>query len=254
MSPTGWGKARIGTSGWIYKHWKQLFYPPNVAQRQWLDVYADTFDTVEINFTFYRLPTAQTFASWNQRARPGFDFALKGSRYVTHLKQLHDAEPHVKLFFDRAASLRQHTGPILWQLPPRLSRDDDRLAAFLDVLPKDYDHALEFRHDSWFVEPVRCLLRERNVALCVADSVKRPGTLELTTKWTYIRFHQGQDRGSYTEEQLRHWSREIERVLATGINVWIYFNNDPEGHAIFNARRLMSYLDVRPYDRSPAAP
>ena len=141
-------QARIGTSGWMYQHWRGLFYEPGLRTGAWLERYAEHFDTVEINSSFYRLPPRKTFVSWAERTPAGFRFAVKGSRFLTHLKRLTEPEEHVELFFERVAGLGRKTGPILWQLPPNFHRNDERLAAFLEVLPQKHRHAIEFRHES----------------------------------------------------------------------------------------------------------
>lgn len=239
-------ETRVGTSGWIYRHWKHIFYPDRLPQSRWFEFYSQTFDTVEVNFTFYRLPQARVFESWNRKAPDGFIFALKGSQYVTHMKRLIDCRPHVDTFFERAKPLGDHVGPILWQLPPRFSRDDSRLADFLEILPSSHQHALEFRHESWLVEDVFSVLRSRDVALCIADSPRNPGRVVLTADWTYIRFHEGVNHGDYTDSQLRKWADEIRNLRQHDIQTWTYFNNDPHGYAIKNALSLRQDLELPP--------
>jgi uncharacterized protein YecE (DUF72 family) len=231
---------RIGTSGWIYPHWRGLFYPPGVPQRAWLEFYASRFDTVEVNYSFYRLPSAKSFASWKARTPNGFCFALKGSRFVTHVKLLQDPETHVATFYERAETLGQKLGAALWQLPPWLARDDRRLETFLAVLPFNHLNAIEFRHPSWFVDPVYASLRRHGVALCLADRDGRtfPPQPILTTTWIYLRFHSGLAGGDYTEAQLRHWASLIADFRARGVGVYAYFNNDWNGNALKNAREL----------------
>jgi uncharacterized protein YecE (DUF72 family) len=238
---------RIGTSGWIYKHWRGVFYPEQLPQREWLTFYSRHFDTVEINFTFYRLPSRETFASWRERAPPGFCYAVKGSRFITHLKRLHDPEEHIHLFFDHLQGLGGPAsgcpvGPILWQLPPDFQRDDERLQRFLAALPAGYWHTVEFRHESWLVEEVFALLAVHGVALCIPESPHLPRALRLTTDWTYLRFHQGAHGGDYTPEQLDAWAEHIHGFLAQGVTVWAYFNNDWHGYAVKNARELKERL------------
>ena len=233
----------IGTSGWIYEHWRGVFYPERLPQREWLDFYAREFDTVEINFTFYRLPSRETFQSWRDRAAPAFSYAVKGSRFVTHLKRLRDPEQHVGRFFERLQGLGDRAGPILWQLPPNFHRNDERLRGFLAALPREYRHAIEFRHASWLVEAVFAHLAEDGLALCIPDRPDLPQTVRLTANWTYVRFHGGTDEGgSYTAAQLDDWAERIRAFLARGAAVWVYFNNDWHGHAIRNARDLRARL------------
>ncbi len=242
------GRVRIGTSGWIYKHWRAVFYPNGLPQAKWLDFYDQRFDTVEINFTFYRLPTAKVFQSWHDRTPSGFHFAVKGSRYITHTRRLLDPKPHLDLFFERAKPLGDRTGPILWQLPPDFSRDDARLHGFLEALPMNYDHTVEFRHESWFTKDVLAMLAEYNVALCIADSPRRPRHLDITTEWSYLRLHEGTDHGNYTIEQLEAWAEQIDSWRRAGIDSWVYFNNDVHGYALENASALMHILGVRAWE------
>lgn len=199
---------RIGTSGWIYPHWKRVFYPPELRQGGWLRFYAERFDTVEVNYSFYRLPTLEAFAAWREATPPGFCFAVKGSRFITHLKHLKDPVEHVARFCSRAEALGEKLGPVLWQLPPRWYRDDARLEAFLATLPVHHLNAVEFRDPSWLAEPTYDLLRRYQVALCVANSRGRslPPEPVLTADWTYLRFHSGLAGGDYTEEQLQEWA------------------------------------------------
>ena len=235
-------ELRIGTSGWIYKHWKGVFYPERLPQARWLEFYAQTFDTVEINFSFYRLPSLKTFQNWRARVGPHFRYAVKGSRYITHLKRLLEPEEHVALFFERVAGLSDRAGPILWQLPPDFPCDEARLDHFLRVLPTNYRHTVEFRHESWLVERVFEQLARYSVALCIPE---RPGlahALRLTTDWTYLRFHQGVRGGDYTPEQLDEWAKRISRWLGQGVSVWAYFNNDWRGYAVKNALELRERL------------
>ena len=244
--------VRIGTSGWIYKHWRGGFYPPGLPQRRWLEFYAEHFDSVDVNFSFCRLSERATFESWRRRAPPGFAYAVEGSRYVTHLKHLHDPEEHVALFFERVAGLGDAVGPILWRRPPRLRRDDARLRAFLATLPPGYQNAIEFRHESWLAEPVFDRLAARGVALCIPDHPRLPRALRLTAGWSYIRFHYprraprddgngGRDPdtdGDYPPQELALWAERIRRFQAQGAAVWADFNNDQPGFAVTDAQVL----------------
>lgn len=244
---------RIGTSGWIYKHWKGLFYPQRLPQRAWLDFYAQHFDTVEINCTFYRLPTRETFESWRDRAAPGFCYAVKGSRFITHLRRLREPAEHVRLFAERLAGLGDRAGPVLWQLPPDFRRDDGLLAAFLEALPRQWRHTVEFRHESWLCEPVFGLLERHGVALCIPDHPTLPNATRLTADWAYFRFHAGRgEGGDYTESQLDDWAQRIRGFLAAGADVWAYFNNDAHGFAIKNANQLRERLGIAVPLRPPA--
>lgn len=237
------GVVRIGTSGWVYRHWQGVFYPPDLRARRWLEFYARHFDTVEVNASFYRLPAESTFARWRAQTPPGFCFGVKGSRFLTHRLRLAEPAGPVSTFFERASALGEKLGPVLWQLPPSFQRDDARLEAFLAVLPP-HRQAIELRHASWFVEPVYLLLARYQVALCLADSGGRtlPPEPRLTAPWTYLRFHAGLANGDYTEEQLRRWADAIAGFREQGLDVYAYFNNDWQGFAVQDARRLRELL------------
>jgi uncharacterized protein YecE (DUF72 family) len=249
VSEAGGGSVRIGCSGWNYKHWRGIFYPKGLPPRRWLDRYASCFDTVEINSTFYRLPRRETVANWVAESPPGFLFAVKMSRYVTHVKRLTEVPASVALFSERIAPLASSPkmGPVLWQLPPQFRRDDERLEAALAALPPGR-HCFEFRHESWFAPEVYELLRSREVALVIGDDPRRPfQALELTAGWTFVRFHAGSrlGNGDYSEEELEEWARRIEGWSERG-DVYAYFNNDWQGFALKNALRLKERLGVSP--------
>ena len=197
---------------------------------------------MEINYTFYRLPERSTFAEWERRAPPGFVYAVKGSRFVTHVRRLREPQEGLARFASRARALHASRGPVLWQLDPRFRRDDDRLAGFLRALPRGFQHAIEFRHESWLDAAVLSRLRRRRVALCIPDHPEMPRKLELTTPWTYVRFHFGADGGGYTGAQLDEWGERIRAWMGSGVAVWAYFNNDWEGYAVRDARALLDRL------------
>jgi uncharacterized protein YecE (DUF72 family) len=238
--------VRIGCSGWNYRHWRDRVYggaPPS----RWLELYARRFDTVEVNATFYRLPTRRAVAGWVAGTPEDFVLAVKASRYLTHLKRLRDLGPGLERFLERIGPLcdSRKLGPILWQLPATFHRDDARLADALARLP-DLDHCFEFRHESWFHEDVYALLREHDVALVIGDAPTRPFQAhELTARWTYVRFHHGRRgrRGNYSETELQEWARRIRRWPVD--RTWLYFNNDWEGFAVKNAERLTELLSGR---------
>ena len=236
-------QLRIGCSGWVYKHWKGRFYPKELPEKGWFDFYAQQFDTVEINNTFYRLPKPETFEGWRERAPDGFRFAVKGSRFITHIQRLRDPEESVKRFFDNAEKLGPRAGPFLWQLSPSFERDDERLAAFLRALPRAHLHTFEFRHKSWLAAEVYQLLGEHRVALCIPDRPDLPQDIHCTTDWTYIRLHgSNHDNGDYSQADLETWAGRIRAFMAEGADVWAYFDNDQEGFAIENARTLRRLL------------
>jgi uncharacterized protein YecE (DUF72 family) len=240
--------VRVGCSGWNYDHWRNgVFYPPRCPPREWLDYYARFFSTVEVNATFYRLPKREVVASWVKRSRPGFVFAVKMSRYITHIKRLLDLGSGVRTFYDRIDPLVRSSkfGPVLWQLPANFRRDDERLANALARLPEGR-HCFEFRHESWFVPEVYELLRSHGVALVIGDHPQRPFQAhELTADWTFIRFHSGTRgrRGNYSESELDEWAERLGEWRRE-VEVFAYFNNDSEGFAIKNGLRLKELLGV----------
>jgi uncharacterized protein YecE (DUF72 family) len=235
---------RIGCSGWSYDHWRGVVYPDRGSPRSWLELYAKRFDTVEVNATFYRLPTRVAVERWAARTPEAFCFAVKASRYLTHVRRLRGLDEGLPRLTDRIEPLRTAAklGPMLWQLRRRFHRDDIRLEAALELLPPGR-HAFEFRHESWFAEEVYELLRRRQVALVVADRAPAgPGPWVQTTDWLYLRFHFGRGRnGNYSRGQLDEWA---ERIAAAGGDVYAYFNNDWEGFAVANAERLGDLLGV----------
>jgi uncharacterized protein YecE (DUF72 family) len=235
------GEVRIGTSGWNYASWRETFYPPGLPARRWLEHYATVFDTVEINATFYRLAKPSAVANWVAQTPPGFVFAAKSSRFLTHMKRLTDMDRGVRRYYDSIAPLAESPklGPALWQLPDNFKRDDDRLAFALEHLPPGR-HAFELRHPSWFAEPIYELLRAHGAAFVIHDSLRRDPTPEvLTTDWTYLRFHHGRRgrRGNYSETELREWGAKV-RDLTAQADAYAYFNNDWETFAPPNALRL----------------
>jgi len=227
----------VGTSGWQYPHWRRLFYPENVPQHTWLEYYSRRFQTVEVNNTFYNLPEAEVFAEWKRQTPPDFVFALKMSRFLTHLKRLRDPEDPVRRFMTRARRLGRKRGPILVQLPPSLKADPGRLDAALAAFPRSARVAVEFRHDSWFVDEVRSVLERRGAALCLADAPKRKQPHWQTAPWGMVRFHEG--RGShapgYGSGALRTWATRIASTWGPTSDVFVYFNNDTGGWATRDA-------------------
>jgi uncharacterized protein YecE (DUF72 family) len=236
---------RLGCSGWNYSDWRGVLYPPGCPQRKWLARYAEVFDTVEINNTFYRLPTVQAVRGWVEQSPPGFLFAVKSSRYLTHIKRLTDMDQGVARLLERLEPLTASPkmGPMLWQLPGNFRRDDERLAFALEHLPPGR-HAFEFRHESWFADDVLAALRAHGVALVIGDHPERPWqSHELTADFSFVRLHYGHRgrRGNYSATELDEWARELQR-LARDAEVFAYLNNDWEGFAIHNARGLQERL------------
>jgi uncharacterized protein YecE (DUF72 family) len=237
--------VRIGCSGWSYRDWRESFYPPGLPSSRWLSHYASVFDTVEVNATFYGLPKPATVRGWAEQVPAGFLFAVKASRYLTHMKRLRDIGPGVERFWERIEPLRRagKLGPVLWQLPERFERDDETLAAALAVLPKA-DHCFEFRDPSWFAPDVYRLLEEHHASLALADDPRRELPAPSPTgAVAYQRLHYGAGgkNGNYSEGELETWRHRIAAWRARR-RVFVYFNNDWQGFAPRNAARLRSGL------------
>jgi len=256
------GRVRVGTSGWMYDHWKGVFYPPDLRRDGWLPYYAGRFRTVEVNNSFYRLPEAETFARWSAAVPTGFLFAVKASRFITHMKKLADAAEPIARLFGRASNLGEALGPVLFQLPPRWRIDAERLRAFLSLLPEGHRCAFEFRDATWFDERAYDALAGRNAALCMYDvgGVQSPHV--LTADFAYLRFHgaAGPYAGRYGEDGLAPWVDEIRACTERGIDTYCYFNNDYAGHAVEDALTLRRTLaavtitdDGEPVPPSPGA-
>lgn len=237
-------QVRVGCSGWNYRHWRGVLYPEGLPARRWLERYAEVFDTVEVNATFYRLPSRKAVAGWAEQTPAGFLFSVKASRYLTHVKRLRDLVPGVERLAEALDPLRSagKLGPLLWQLPESFLRDEERLAAALEALPPGR-HCFEFRHESWFCEEVLDLLRRHGAALVIADHPARPfQTRELTAPWTYLRFHYGHGGdGRYGYAELEGWAAHIRRWRENA-DVYAYFNNDWGGYAVENASWLRDRL------------
>lgn len=240
----------VGTSGYNYRHWcNGVFYPPELPQRRWLEFYGEHFDTVELNVTFYRLPKQEVFEGWYRRTPKGFLFALKGSRFITHIKRLKECREPLVLFMDRASALKEKLGAILWQLPPRFRFDKERLESFallLRALPgwKTLRHAFEFRDASWLCPDTFALLRAFGFAFCMAHGPGIPMREEVTSDFVYLRFHGGEVLygSNYSDQELDDWARKIAAWRRKGRTVFAYFNNDAYGFAIRNGLRLKSLL------------
>jgi uncharacterized protein YecE (DUF72 family) len=236
--------VRIGTSGWVYKHWMSIFYPPRMPGDQQLPFYAGRFDTVEINYSFYHLPERSVFENWRRQTPEDFLFAVKGSRFLTHMKKLTDPEEPLQRLIDRAEGLEEKLGPILFQFPAQWKLNLPRLEAFMAAL-RSYAgkrYTFEFRHPSWLVPEVYRLLEDAGAALCLPLHPKMPLDVRLTANWTYIRFHTGRHGTGFGEDELREWAERIRGFRSQGIDTLAYFNNDPEGWAIVNAESLRALL------------
>lgn len=234
----------IGTSGWVYQHWSGIFYPADLKQKGWFDYYAGHFQTVEINNTFYRLPKESTWGKWQEQAPQGFRYAVKGNRFITHIKRIRNVEEPIETLMGRARLLGESLGPVLWQLPPQMKVNVDRLREFLSLLPRDVRHVFEFRHESWFDDEVFFTLRMHNVGFCAYHMVDWETPLEATTDFAYVRFH-GADAlysGNYSDELLADWARRLRDLPEDVSEVYCYFNNDAYGYAIENAKTLERML------------
>ena len=234
----------VGCSGWVYKHWRGLLYPEGLPQRRWFERYSEDFDTVEINASFYRVPLAGTFEGWREKAPPGFRYAVKVNRFITHMKKLLDCAAETDRFIALARLLEDKLGPLLHQLPPSLHKDLDRLDAFLTRLPRDLEHVVEFRHQSWYDEDVLAVL-DRHGAGFVAHDLKGLATPRWASgRAAYVRFHgtAGKYHGRYPDDALLEWTDWCREQAGRGRSVWCYFNNDIHGHAIADARTLKSMV------------
>ncbi len=230
----------VGTSGWSYKHWHGLFYPADLPQREWFTHYTKYFPSVEINYTFYRLPSEKTFVRWRRQCPPEFVYALKAPRTITHLKKLRHCEESMDTFLGRARLLGDKLGPILYQLPPKWHCSVDRLADFLELLPGDLRHVFEFRDQSWHVDPVVDLLRDRGVGFCYVSLPGFTCPSVVTGRIFYARMHGVRVKygGLYDERQLRELAEQVCRLRDDGCETFAYFNNDAEAYAVENAWRL----------------
>jgi uncharacterized protein YecE (DUF72 family) len=239
------GRARIGCSGWQYRHWRGDLYAAELPQSRWFAHYASIFHTVEINNTFYRLPEESTFVRWRENAPPGFIYAVKASRFLTHLKRLKDPEEPVQRFFDRARALGSHLGPVLYQLPPGWKLDLPRLEHFLQVVPTDVPQVLEFRDTSWYADEVLALLEKRHIALCLHDMRGSASPRIRTAPFVYVRYHGpgGTYSGGYSRERLMAWAGWLSEQQAGGADIYAYFNNDVGGHAPRDALTLERLME-----------
>lgn len=249
-------RAYVGTSGWVYKGWREHLYA-DTPVKHWLRVASRTFDTLEINGSFYTQIQPATYARWRSETPPGFPFALKGHRFVTHYKRLRDCEDSIVLLRDQARGLGDRLLAVVWQLPSTFALDLARLDGFLRALHRwrTVTHALELRHRSWFIPEVSARLRAAGVAVCLSDAPDFPIWREVTTDLVYVRLH-GHTRkyaSSYSPASLRRWAHDIERWTAEGRDVLVYFDNDAEGHAVRNALALRGLLSAE-LGPTPLAP
>ncbi len=232
---------RIGTSGWHYKHWVGRYYPEDIKPAGMLQHYAHDFDTVELNNTFYQLPKESSFESWRQSTPHDFRFAVKGSRFITHMIKLKDSWRALDNFLPLVERLRWKLGPILWQLPPRWSVNVERLESFLELLPRGHRYAFELRNPTWFNEDVYRVLRKYNAAFCIYELAGVQSPFVITAGWTYVRLHgptQNKYQGSYSDAQLATWAARIRDWSGDLDAVYVYFDNDDSAFAVRNALTL----------------
>lgn len=240
-------EIRIGTSGYHYGHWRGRLYPADLPTTAWLPYFAGEFDTVELNATFYKLPTEAAIAGWYRQVPEGFVFAAKGSRFLTHLKKLKDTGTGLERYFAKVLGLRDKLGPVLWQLPPGWNADPERLARFLRALPRDLRHTFEFRDISWYIPEVYDTLEAHGAALCLFHTAGFQPPLHLTAPFVYLRMHGpgGLYQGSYSDGQLSTWADRIAAWSGQVEAIYVYFNNDTQGFAVDNARTLRRLVAER---------
>lgn len=236
---------RIGTSGFHYKHWIGRYYPADIKPGGMLAHYLRDFDTVELNNTFYHLPKEESFDTWRKSTPQNFLFAVKGSRFITHMIKLKDPLRGLNNFMPRAERLRQKLGPVLWQLPPGWNLNYERLEEFLQALPRGHRYTFELRNQSWMTDEVYALLRKYNAAFCIYELAGYMSPIEITADWTYIRLHgptQFKYQGSYTDDQLAEWADRIKTWSRKLKAIYVYFDNDDSAFAVYNALTLKRML------------
>lgn len=237
---------RIGTSGYHYKHWLGRYYPEGMKSSEMLKHYLRDFDTVELNNTFYQLPNESTFDAWRRNTPHDFLFAVKGSRFITHMIKLKDAQRGLTNFMPRAERLRGKLGPILWQLPPGWKVNVERLEEFLSLLPKEHRYTFELRNETWMTDAVLEVLKKYNAAFCIYELAGYHSPIELTADWTYIRLHGPTSfkyQGSYSDEQLAEWADRIRAWSKKLKGIYVYFDNDDSAYAVYNAIALKRMVD-----------
>lgn len=233
----------IGTSGWNYDHWKGVFYPEDIAKKNWFDYYVNFFPSVEINYSFYRWPKEKTLSKWVENAPSGFKYTLKAPRIITHRKRLHDTETKVREFYDLTKKLKRHTGCHLFQLPPsfgKTERNLNRLKEFLDSLDSRKDNAVEFRDNSWWDDEIYELFEDYKVTYCTVSGLGMPDDVVVTSDTAYFRFHGSDYSTKYTDLQLSEWAHKMKNQKCK--RIYAYFNNDFAGYAPANAKKLMEIL------------
>jgi uncharacterized protein YecE (DUF72 family) len=244
MGSSGFAAVRVGCSGWIYPHWRGRFYPEKLAVKRWFAFYAEHFDTVEINNSFYRLPKPETFDAWAAQAPAGFRYAVKANRFLTQAKKLKDCEEPMARMMPAFRHLGETLGPVLYQLPPRFKANLERLERFLELAPKDVINVFEFRDNSWHDDAVFALLERYGASFCAHDMPGSQSPDLAVGPVAYVRFHGGEGKywGRYSDEALLRWTDWMIAEARKGREVWAYFNNDIDGHAIHDAMTLKAML------------
>lgn len=239
------GKVYVGTSGWHYKHWLGNWYPEGTRASDQFAYYKKHFKTVEINNSFYRLPTMKTFSAWREAAPRGFLYSVKASRYITHMRKLKEPKQSMKAFMTNVAVLKEKLGPILFQLPPSWNVNTERLAEFLQALPTKHRYAFEFRNASWYTDEVYAMLNEHDCAFCIYELAGHLAPPEITASFVYVRLHGPGEKyqGSYSDQALRNWAKKCRECTGAGKDVFVYFDNDQAGYAAINAQRLREILE-----------
>ncbi len=238
-------KVWVGCSGYVYKHWRGLFYPDKLPARQWLSYYAQFFPTVELNNTHYMMPTASTFEGWRENSPEGFLFAIKASRFITHMKKLKDPQEPLARLFERARLLGPKLGPVLYQLPPRWHFNAGRLETFLDALPKDAQQTIEVRDPTWLNPHFFSMLEQHGVAFCITSLPIYETPVVATAPFVYLRFHGAKEMYyyEYSMDELKYWRDMVLRFASEGRQVYCYFDNDPNAWAVRNALELTRLLE-----------
>ncbi len=233
-------KTYIGTSGWNYNHWKAIFYPAGLKQKDWLEFYSERLESVEINNSFYHLPDIKTFKNWRDITPKNFIFSVKGSRYITHMKKLKAPKTSSRKLFTHVKHLKKKLGPVLFQLPPHWGFNKKRFQKFINAMPDKYRYAFEFREESWWNDDVLNSLKEHNAAFCIYELAGTLTPKEVTADFVYIRLHgpDGKYQGNYSKKQLSDWAGAITAWQKQDKDVYIYFDNDDSGYAVKNAREL----------------
>ena len=238
------GRVYICTSGWQYKHWRNTFYPEEIKIKDHFRYFQTPFDTVEINASFYRIPTKETFGNWRDKVNDNFIYAVKASRYITHFHKLLDTGDVLDKFLAHATELKEKLGVILFQLPPGWAIDTERFESFLKQLPDNIRYTFEFRNKSWYDDKIYSLLEEYNCAFCIYQLAGHLSPLKVTADFVYARLHgpKGKYKGNYDDEMLTEWATRCKEWANAGLDVYVYFDNDEKGYAPLNALRLKTLL------------